>query len=765
MTAETTGEETSQDPAVPRSFAVRHRYLILVVAAVLLPLTAALGANVASSLSVGGFVAGSSEFARGRQFLTEQLHGGTPNVVLVVTVKGVPVPEHGVALFGSIAVDEDGVRAAGIALTEELRHQPGVLDAGSYWTLGNVSLLRSTDGLHALVFGLVAGDEDEVRDRAERLSPLFTRDTDLIEVRVTGEAEVYRQVSDQAESDLRKAELLAAPFTLIGLVLVFRGLRAALLPLAVAVLAVTATFAWLRALSAVTDVSIFSLNLTTALGFGLAIDYSLFVVFRYREERALGHSLDLALRRTLQTAGRTVVFSAATVAVSLASLLVFPMAYLRSYAYAGISVVVLAALASVTVLPALIAVMGDRLGGNRSGRGTGEGFWGRQAHRVMRRPVLVTAAAVGVLVVLGLPFGHLHFGFIDDRVIPPSLSSRAANDTIRTQFTTREADAIGVVLPGVPGDDPASQPQIHALAVKLAALPNVSRIDAATGHYLGLQSFGADATTDRFLTPGSTWLSVVPYTEAISPMSEAIVRDIRDLDVDQPLLVTGPTARFVDSKDAVTDRLPWALLIIVVVTSVLLFAMLGSVVVPLKAVLVNVLSLTATFGAMVWIFQDGHLASLLDITATGSIDVFTPILMFCIAFGLSMDYEVFLLSRIKEDYDLTGDNTEAIAFGLDHTGRLVTAAALLLAIVFVSFMTSAVSIVKLVGLGLTMAVLVDAFLIRATLVPAVMKLAGRSNWWAPRPLRWLHLRFGIWEREPSDELDRLRDDAPSGRPR
>ena len=284
-----------------------------------------------------------------------------------------------------------------------------------------------------------------------------------------------------------------------------------------------------------------------------------------------------------------------------------------------------------------------------------------------------------------------------------------------------------------------------------------------TGHYLGVQSFGADATTDRFLTPGSTWLSVVPYGEAISAKSEGVVRAIRDLEVDQPLLVTGPTARFVDSKDAVTERLPWALLIIVVVTSVLLFAMLGSVVVPLKAMLVNVLSLTATFGAMVWIFQDGHLASLLDITPTGSIDVFTPILMFCVAFGLSMDYEVFLLSRIKEDYDLTGDNTEAIAVGLDHTGRLVTAAAVLLAIVFIAFMTSAVSIVKLVGLGLTMAVLVDAFLIRATLVPAVMKLAGRNNWWAPRSLRWLHLRFGIWEREPSDELDRLRDDAPARR--
>jgi RND superfamily putative drug exporter len=383
---------------------------------------------------------------------------------------------------------------------------------------------------------------------------------------------------------------------------------------------------------------------------------------------------------------------------------------------------------------------------------------------VMRRPMAVTISVVGVLLVLGAPFTHLRFGLFDDRVIPTSVSSRAVNDAIRRDFGTGEGDASGVVVLGLPGDDPQSS-ELRRVAKEVAQVRGLARVDALTGHYTLTTSYGRDKSSERFAAQGSAWLSVVPATEATSPQSEAMVRAIRELDVGYPTLVTGPTARFIDTKDAVEARLPLALAIIGLTTFFLLFAMLGSVVVPLKAILMNLLSLTATFGAMVWIFQDGHLTSFLDVTATGSIDVFTPILMFCVAFGLSMDYEVFLLSRIKEDYDVTGDNTHAIVAGLDRTGRLVTAAAVVLAIVFVAFMTAAVSIVKLVGLGLTLAVLIDAFLIRATLVPAVMRLAGRANWWAPPFLRRLHLRFGIWEHEPSMELDRLRHErvaAPDG---
>src|SRR4051812_10448861 len=380
MTAQTTGDDQRATAERPRCFAVRHRRIILLITAIVVPLSAAVGANVADSLSVGGFVTSTSEYEVGRRVLTEQLHGGTPNFVVLVKVNG--------AQARTSAVDADEVRAVGVQLTRDLGQQPGVIRAFSYWTVGQPAPLRSDDGTEALVLGLVAGDDDVVRHTTERLSPMFTRDTDLLRTRVGGAAEVNRQTGLQAEKDLRKAELLAAPFTFIALWLVFRRLRAAVLPLVVGLAAVTATFATLRALTTFTDVSIFSLNLTTALGLGLAIDYSLFIVARYREERSMGRGLDLALRRTLRTAGRTILFSAATVAVSLASLLVFPMVYLRSFASAGIAIVALAALASLPLLPALIAVLGDRLGIPKAPEG--EGFWGRQARRVMRRPLLVT---------------------------------------------------------------------------------------------------------------------------------------------------------------------------------------------------------------------------------------------------------------------------------------------------------------------------------------------------------------------------------------
>lgn len=741
-----------------RSFLVRRRRLILALTVIVVGVGGVIGANVAKSLSVGGFVADSSEYEQGRRFL-EGLGGGTPNFVLLVTAQGATPPPDGLALAGAGAIDQPVFTTIGDALTKELADQPEILDSGSFWSLGRPLQLRSVDGSQALVLGLIPGDEDAVRHATERLTPLFTRSTDVVDIRVGGAGEVSRQVSMQAEHDLKKAELLAAPVTFIALLFVFGGIAAALLPLGVALVSVLMTFAALRILTEFTDVSIFALNLTTALGLGLAIDYSLFVLARYREERAKGADLDLALRRTMQTAGRTVGFSAVTVAVSLAALLVFPMTYLRSYAYAGIIVVSIAALASVIVLPALIAVLGDRLVPKRVRQQEGEGVWGRQARRVMRRPVIVTVSVTAVLLVLGLPFLHLQFGLIDDRVIPARLSSRAVNDAIRENFTTLEADAIAVVVPGLPGDSEASRSEIRKIAKQLALVENVNRVDSVVGHYLVTALSSPDLTTERFETAGSTWFSIVPYDVAISPTSEQIVRTVRAMDLGRPVLVTGATARLVDTKDAVTDRLPYALLAIALVTFVVLFALLGSVVVPLKAIAMNFLSLTAAFGAMVWIFQDGHFASFFGVTATGAIDVFTPILMFCVAFGLSMDYEVFLLSRIKEDYDLTGDNTHAIASGLDKTGRLVTSAAALLAIVFLTFMTSSVSVVKMIGLGLMLAVLVDAFVIRATLVPAVMRLAGRSNWWAPRPLKWLHLRFGIWEREPSEEMDRLRASA------
>ncbi len=367
-----------------------------------------------------------------------------------------------------------------------------------------------------------------------------------------------------------------------------------------------------------------------------------------------------------------------------------------------------------------------------------------------------------MLLLFAVPFLSLNLGLTDDRVVPPSVSGRHAVDQIRENFATRESSAISVSLPHVrlPRDAAA----LKRLGMKLAKLPGAGRVDTAVGFFLpqdGKIVFApialAPTQAARFEnTTGDvgSFLSVTPDVEPMSPAGDRLVRDIRATATPLELHVSGLGARLIDTKESVLSKLPLAIGLIAIATFVLLFLMTGSLLVPLKALALNVLSLTATFGALVWIFQDGHLSGVLGFTPTGTVDVFTPILLFCIAFGLSMDYEVFLISRIKEEYDLDRDNEHAVAVGLQKTGRIVTAAAVLLTIVFAGFATSDVAILKMFGIGLSLAVLVDAFLIRATLVPAFMRLAGRSNWWAPRWIRRWHLRYGIWENEPIAILDR-----------
>jgi putative drug exporter of the RND superfamily len=719
-------------------FSIRRRRRVLVATLLLFVLAAVLGSGVAGHLSSGGFEDPGAESTRATQLVEDVFGTGDPNLVLLVTAKGG-------------AVDTEAAAGAGQALTQEVAGLAGVEQAVSYWSLGGPPPLRSRDGSQALVLARLSGDEDTVDQRVDELSPLLTRDTTQLSVRVGGIAEVFRQINRTVESDLARAEGVAIPLTLLLLVLIFGSVAAAGLPVGVGVLAVVGTFLVLRALAAVTQVSIFALNLTTAMGLGLAIDYSLFVVSRYREELMRGSSTETAVVRTIQTAGRTVVFSAGTVAVSLAAMLVFPLAFLRSFAYAGIAVVALAAVVSVVVLPAVLAALGPRIDrwSLRRRRPTvvGEGGWHRLAVTVMRRPVLIGTSVVALLVFLGLPFLHVVFGLPDDRVLPTSASSRAVQDDIRANFGSSEAGAASVVATGI-GDPSARLGEISDYATRLSALPGVARVDALTGSYLkGQQVLPASPASARFASPDGTWLSVVPAGEPVSAEGEAMVRQVRGTPSPFPVEVGGLSAQLVDSKASILGRMPLAAGLIGLVTFVLLFLMFGSVVVPLKAVVLNLLSLTATFGAMVWIFQDGHLSGLLDFTATGDIAISTPILMFCIAFGLSMDYEVFLLSRIKEAHDRTGDNEAAVAVGLEQTGRIVTAAAALLAVVFLAMATSQVSFIKLFGIGLTMAVLMDATLIRALLVPAFMRLAGEANWWAPAPLRRLYDRFGFSEGE------------------
>jgi len=712
---------------------VRRRVLVLILALLGMVAAGAIGGGVAERLSNGGFEDPEAESVQAAEVLADQFGVSPPEVVIIATAAG--------------SVDDQEAAATGVALGQALASEDHVTSVASYWTLGSPPPLRSVDGNRALVFVTLDGDQSQLLDYSATLAEKYRGDFQGLDIAVGGEGPLFAEVTETVESDLVTAESIALPITLILLVIVFGSVVSALLPLGVGVFAIVGTFLILDVLARVTEVSIFALNLTTALGLGLAIDYALFVVSRFREELALGNETGEAVRRTVQSAGRTVLFSAGTVMVSLAAMLVFPLAFLRSFGYAGIAVVALAAIGAVVVLPALLAVLGPRVEKLRVRKlrnNTSTGVWHRIAMAVMKRPVPIATIAIGLLVFLGLPFLDARFGQADDRVLPPGSEARVVGDLLRTEFAGFDSSPIDVVALGL--TDVAA---IDALSAELSTFEGVARVDSQTGTYLaGAQAIPASLANMRFASDGGTYLQVVPAVEPGSAEAEALVEEIRGMDAPVDLALTGPTASLVDSKEAIYSDLPLALAIIGAVTFVVLFLMFGSILVPAKAVILNLLSLSATFGSMVWIFQQGHLADLLGFTPTGQLDLTMPILMFAIAFGLSMDYEVFLLSRIKEEYDHTGDNVGSVAAGLERTGRVVTSAAVLIAVVMVAFATSGVTMMKMFGIGMTLAVLVDAFIVRATLVPAFMRLAGRANWWAPRFLRNIYDRFGFSESGP-----------------
>jgi RND superfamily putative drug exporter len=738
-------------------FTVRFRKLILVLTLVFMGVAGVVGSGVFGSLHNGGFEDPASESARAKAVLAANFGNPEPNAVVLVTAAG-----------GS--VDAPDVVAAGNALTARLGALDGVRSAASYWSLGSPPALHSERGDEALVLLRVSGEDDTLAANIDRLAAAVHETGGTITATLGGPEPAFRAIGKTVESDLGRAEAIAVPITLVLLIAVFGSLVAASLPLAVGSVAVLGTFLSLWIVAQITDVSIFSINLTTALGLGLAIDYSLFIVTRFREEMAKGLSPDAAVVRTVDTAGRTVAFSALTVAASLGALLVFHLYFLRSFAYAGIAVVLIAAITSVFSLPALLAVLGPKVNAGRvfgrrraAGATVGDhGFWHRLATTVMRRPLVFALAVIAILIGLGLPFRNVAFGTPDDRVLSPGSSARAVGDKLRDDFTSRESNGFPVVLTnaGSPTDRDAN---LDAYASALSKVSGVARVDTSTGHYAGGSLVAPpDSSTQRFSSTAGAWLNVIPGVEPVSPQGEALVKALRAVPAPEPALVGGQAAQLVDSKASIASRLPLAGAIIAVITFVLLFLMFGSLLVPAKAIVLNLLSLSATFGAMVWIFQEGHGRGLLDFTATGTLDVTTPILMFCIAFGLSMDYEVFLLSRIKEEHDRTGDNVHSVATGLEKTGRLVTAAAVLLSVTFLAFGTSGVTFIKVFGLGLALAVVMDATLVRGVLVPAFMRLAGSANWWAPGPLRRLHARIGFSEH--SGDYDDVDDDVDVDEP-
>ncbi len=724
------------------TYIVRRHRRVLLFSVIGLLLAGVLGGSVFSRLSTGGFEDPSAESVAARQLLESEFATGAPNVVFLLTAP--------------TGVDSPEAAAAGQAFTAELTERNHLTNVVSYWSLGQAPPLRSVDGDKALVLARIPGDPDSNPawdETVQTMSQTYVGEWDGLEVELGGVAEVFERIGTTIEGDLKTAEAIAIPVTLVLLIGVFGGVVAALLPVAVGGMAILGAFFVLYLVTGFTDVSIFSINLVTALGLGLAIDYSLFIVSRFREELANGLRVEAAVVRTVETAGRTVAFSAVTVAVSLAALLVFPLYFLRSFAYAGIGVLVVAMLAALITLPAILMALGERVNSlqvfsRREARADGEGFWHRVATFVMARPLPIATGVIVGLLALGVPFLNVQWGAADHRALPEGDPAREVSEVIRADFLTDESGAFPVVVQGPIGDA-----VLVDHATELSQLANVARVDSAVGRFVdGVLVAPVDPSIAGMATETAAWFNVVPSVETISPEAEELVRSVRAMATPfGEVLVGGQTAESLDTKDAIFSRVPLAGTLIGLSTFALLFLMFGSLLVPAKAIVLNLLSLTATFGAMVWVFQQGNGAGLLDFTATGLTDVTTPILMFCIAFGLSMDYEVFLLSRIKEEFDRTGDNDAAVAVGLEKTGRIVTAAAVLLAVTFIAFGTSQITFIKLFGLGLATAVLMDATIVRATLVPALMKMAGSANWWAPAPLRAIHDRFGISEADPEPE--------------
>ncbi|MER5846027.1 MMPL family transporter [Streptomyces sp. NPDC002012] len=709
-------------------FVTARPRLALLAALVITALAVFAGSGVADRMGSGGWEAPDAESTYTTKALEREFPASQPNLLLLVD-------------SGSASVDDPAVAAEAARLTERLAGEKDITGVGSYWQ-SKAPALRAEDGREALIAARIEGDDKAMGEVLDRIAPAYRGAHGPVEVSVGGPVAVRHEMQTIIQEDLLRAEMIALPVTLVLLVMVFGSAIAALLPLGVGIVAILGTNAVLRGITEFTDVSVFAQNLTTALGLGLAIDYALFIVRRFREELATGADTRAAVGATLRTAGRTVLFSALTVAVSLAAMLVFPQYFLRSFAYAGIAVVLLAAAAALILLPAALMLLGPRVNsldlrrllrrgdGRTGGRvelsasasaESGSG-WGRFAALVMRRaPVFAVVTTVG-LALLGLPFLGVKFGTADDRQLPATAESHVVQQHIREGFPGSPGGGLEVLAEGA-----ATPAQYTEYRSRIAGLPGVLRVDGPV-------------TTGRF-----AYFSVLPDGESVGEGSQRLVQDLRAEPAPFDTSVTGTAAVLVDSKHAIADRLPWAVGIIVVVTLLLVFLLTGSVLIPLQAVVLNALSLTAMFGAVVWVFQDGHLSGPLSFTSTGDIETTLPVLMFCVAFGLSMDYGVFLLSRIKEEYDRTGDHERSVTFGLRHTGGLITAAAVILAVVMVAIGTSRVANTKMLGLGIALAVLMDAMVVRSLLVPSVMKLMGKATWWAPARLRAFHRRFGLSE--------------------
>jgi trehalose monomycolate/heme transporter len=718
----------------------RRRRLVLVLTLLVVAFAGVWGTGVFGSLqSAGGFNAPDSQSQHAAGLSSSAFGRDTGDVVVLYK-------------SAHLTVLNPAYRAAVTSILGALPRSR-VESAATFWSTGSRQFV-SASGRETYAVLELAGDSDAARIKSFDAIAGRLAAPGLSE-HAGGQIPSEGAINKQVTSDIGRAEGFSLPVLLVLLLVIFGGLAAASLPLAIGGIAILGSFTALRLLTLFTAVSIYSVNITTILGLGLAIDYGLFMVSRFREE--LGRTADVedAVARTVATAGRTVAVSGVTVAVALASLMLFPMTFLRSMGYGGVATVIVDMLAALTALPALLAVLGPRVNALRvrprrrtragpagaaqpglapASAGLADetsGAWYRLARSVMRRPVVYIVVIVAGLAAVGSPFLHISWGGTDARVLPAAAAPRVVTEALDRDFPGNVTNPIEAV---VQFRDQASAAAggTGGLAAYVKRLEHVPGITG--GQLTGVR--GGIARVDLRYSPGP-----------MSAPARAIVGQVRDVTppAGARVYVGGTTAELVDELSSLGAVLPWMALVVVLATFWLLFLAFGSVVLPVKAIAANFLSLSATFGVVVWIFQDGHLSGLLKFTPTGTIDPTTPILMLAIIFGLSMDYEVFLLSRIRERYDVTGDNAAAVASGLQRTGGIITSAALLLVIVIGAFSASGISFIKLMGVGMIVALIVDATIVRILLVPATMRLLGRVNWWAPRPLRRLYAQYGIRE--------------------
>ncbi len=713
------------------TFVVRRARWLLVLSVIALVAGGAFGVTAFAKMQAGGQEDPAAESSRAAAQLVSEFGSDTDYIFLVSAEQGVvdgPAAEVGRELSRALAADA--------RLTNVV----------SFWDTGSPAM-RSTDGTAAVVLAGNTETDPAKKDAiAAEVIEQYRSDGPVAQVRIGGFAATFEAVGTQIGKDLALAEGIAVPLILALLVLAFGNVVAALLTTVVGGIAILGTFTELSILGSLTDVSIYAVNLTTALGLGLAVDYGLLMLSRYRERRADGVEPGDAVAAAVATAGKTIVFSAATVAAALSSLVIFPQYFLRSFAYAGTGVVVVAALAAVVTLPALIAVLGNRadawkVPGVKGIRGESSRFWSGVAGFAMRRPALAGIPVVVLLLLAAVPLLGVRFGTPDDRVLPTTSEARQVGDELRTGFGGGEANTLSIVTTSGVAAGPLAD-----YAAALSRVEHVAQVDSSAGTFAAGQRQATSPADLRFARPEAQRLTVHTALDRDSAEARDLVDRVRDVPAPSgtAALVGGQVAELRDSLTSIGDRLPLAIGWILLTTFALLFLFTGSIVQPLRALVSNVLSLAATLGLMVFIFQDGHLSGLLGFTPA-PLDVSMLLLLFCITFGLSMDYEVFVISRIKELHDQGVPSVRAVTEGLGRTGRLVTTAAALISISFLAFVTSDVRFIQFFGLGAGLAILIDATLVRGVLVPVAMRLLGGAAWFAPRPLRLVHARLGLAE--------------------